>query len=279
MKAPVNKIINMSFIDGPGCRISIFLQGCNMECIYCHNPETQNICFSCKECIDVCKAGALTFEGKIKYDKNKCINCDECIGLCKKFASPKITYYDTTELFNYINKYKNLIDGITFSGGECTIYSDFIVEFADIIHEKTNLNIFVDTNGNVKEKDIDKLIEHVDGFMFDLKAFKGDTHIKVTGIESNIVFNNINKCAKTEKLYEIRTVLIENINDDWDTFIDEVEYIKNLNGYTKFKLIPFRQYGVKGELSNFRDYPKEKYMKYHEKAKEVLKERMINPII
>ncbi|MCU9808168.1 4Fe-4S cluster-binding domain-containing protein [Paraclostridium sp. AKS46] len=136
MKAPVNKIINMSFIDGPGCRISIFLQGCNMECIYCHNPETQNICFSCKECIDVCKAGALTFEGKIKYDKNKCINCDECIGVCKKFASPKITYYDTTELFNYINKYKNLIDGITFSGGECTIYSDFIVEFADIIHEK-----------------------------------------------------------------------------------------------------------------------------------------------
>ncbi|UAG17331.1 YjjW family glycine radical enzyme activase [Paraclostridium bifermentans] len=269
----------MSFIDGPGCRISIFLQGCNMECIYCHNPETQNICFSCKECIDVCKAGALTFEGKIKYDKNKCINCDECIGVCKKFASPKITYYDTTELFNYINKYKNLIDGITFSGGECTIYSDFIIEFADIIHEKTNLNVFVDTNGNVKEKDIDKLIERVDGFMFDLKAFKGDTHIKVTGIESNIVFNNINKCAKTEKLYEIRTVLIENINDDWDTFIDEVEYIKNLNGYTKFKLIPFRQYGVKGELSNFRDYPKEKYMKYHEKAKEVLKERMINPII
>ncbi|WGX75491.1 YjjW family glycine radical enzyme activase [Paraclostridium bifermentans] len=279
MKASVNKIINMSFIDGPGCRISIFLQGCNMECIYCHNPETQNICLSCKECIDVCKAGAFTFEGKIKYDKSKCINCDECIGVCKKFASPKITYYDTTELFNYINKYKNLIDGITFSGGECTIYSDFIVEFADIIHEKTNLNVFVDTNGNVKEKDIDKLIENVDGFMFDLKAFKGDTHIKVTGIENNIVFNNINKCAKTEKLYEIRTVLIENINDDWETFIDEVEYIKNLNGYTKFKLIPFRQYGVKGELSNFRDYPKEKYMKYHEKAKEVLKERMINPII
>lgn len=279
MKAPVNKIINMSFIDGPGCRISIFLQGRNMECIYCHNPETQNICFSCKECIDVCKAGALTFEEKIKYDKNKCINCDECIGVCKKFASPKITYYDTTELFNYINKYKNLIDGITFSGGECTIYSDFIVEFADIIHEKTNLSVFVDTNGNVKEKDIDKLIEHVDGFMFDLKAFKEDAHIKVTGIESNIVFNNINKCAKTKKLYEIRTVLIENINDDWDTFIDEVEYIKNLNGYTKFKLIPFRKYGVKGELSNFRDYPKEKYMKYHEKAKEVLKARMINPII
>ncbi|MDU6250047.1 MAG: 4Fe-4S cluster-binding domain-containing protein, partial [Paeniclostridium sordellii] len=42
MQAPINKIINMSFIDGPGSRISIFFQGCNMKCIYCHNPETQN---------------------------------------------------------------------------------------------------------------------------------------------------------------------------------------------------------------------------------------------
>ena len=279
MKAPVNKIINMSFIDGPGCRISIFLQGCNMKCIYCHNPETQNICTSCKKCLEVCKVGALKFDNKINYDKDKCINCDDCIGVCKNYASPKITYYTPNELFDYINKYKNLIDGITFSGGECTLHSDFIIEFTKIIHEKTSLNVFVDTNGYIGENDIDNLIECVDGFMFDLKAFEDNTHLKVTGVENNLVLSNINKCSKTSKLYEIRTVLIENINDDENIFLKEIGYIKDLNNYTKFKLIPFRSYGVKGELSNFRDYPKEKYINYYEKAKEVLKERMLNPII
>ncbi|WP_373601180.1 YjjW family glycine radical enzyme activase [Paraclostridium bifermentans] len=279
MKAPINKIINMSFIDGPGCRISIFLQGCNMKCIYCHNPETQNLCQNCGKCLNVCKVGALNLNDNIIYDKDKCVNCDECINICENLASPKIIYYTPEELFDYVVKYKALIDGVTFSGGECTMYSNFIIEFTKIIHEKTNLNVFVDTNGNTDEEDIDNLINEVDGFMFDLKAFENDTHIKVTGIKNDIVFRNIEKCSDFNKLYEIRTVLLENINDEESVLYKELEYIKKLNSYTKFKLIPFRNYGVKGELAKFRDYPKEKYNNYYEKAKEVLKERMLNPII
>jgi len=40
-KAPVRKIIGQSTVDGPGNRTSVFLQGCNIKCAYCHNPETQ----------------------------------------------------------------------------------------------------------------------------------------------------------------------------------------------------------------------------------------------
>ncbi|MEG2786712.1 MAG: YjjW family glycine radical enzyme activase [Romboutsia sp.] len=279
MKAPVNKIINMSFIDGPGCRISIFLQGCNMKCIYCHNPETQNICKSCKKCLNTCKVGAIKFEDTIIYDKDKCMNCDECINVCNNYSSPKITYYTPKQLFDYVSKYKSLIDGVTFSGGECTLYSNFIIEFTKIVHKETNLNVFIDTNGNINKKDADNLLKSVDGFMFDLKAFENNIHKKVTAIEIDVVLENIKKCSESNKLYEIRTVLIEDINDNEKIFHSELEYILNLNQYTKFKLIPFRNYGVKGELSNFRDYPKEKYNKYYQKAKEVLKERMLNPTI
>lgn len=279
MKAPVNKIINMSFIDGPGCRISVFLQGCNMKCIYCHNPETQNTCFSCKKCINVCKANALSFDSKVVYDKYKCVNCDECISVCDKYASPKITYYTPDELFNYINKYKNFIDGVTFSGGECTLYSDFIVEFSKIVHKNTDLTVFVDTNGYIEKDKLNKLIEEVDNFMFDLKAFESDTHKFVTKVDNDIIFENLKICSDANKLYEIRTVLIEDINDNESIFENEINYIRNLNEYTKFKLIPFRQYGVKGELSRKNDYPKEKYIKYYSKAKETLKDRLHNPII
>ena len=42
MKARVNKIIPFSSVDGPGNRTAIFLQGCNINCLYCHNPETRD---------------------------------------------------------------------------------------------------------------------------------------------------------------------------------------------------------------------------------------------
>lgn len=40
MKLPVHRIIPFSNVEGIGNRCSIFLQGCNINCLYCHNPET-----------------------------------------------------------------------------------------------------------------------------------------------------------------------------------------------------------------------------------------------
>ena len=59
---PVNKIISFSAVDGPGNRTSVFLQGCNFNCRYCHNPETRALCIACGDCVPLCPAGALTLE-------------------------------------------------------------------------------------------------------------------------------------------------------------------------------------------------------------------------
>lgn len=52
---PVNRILEYSLVDGPGNRTVIFLQGCNIACHYCHNPETQKICLNCGVCIEVAR--------------------------------------------------------------------------------------------------------------------------------------------------------------------------------------------------------------------------------
>ena len=57
--APVNKIIPFSCVDGFGNRTAIFLQGCNQDCLYCHNPETIHLCKNCGACVKTCPAGAL----------------------------------------------------------------------------------------------------------------------------------------------------------------------------------------------------------------------------
>ena len=65
-KAPVNKIIPSSVVDGPGNRTAIFFQSCNFNCRYCHNPETINMCISCGACVETCPVQALSFkDGKV----------------------------------------------------------------------------------------------------------------------------------------------------------------------------------------------------------------------
>ena len=84
MKAVVNRIIPFSSVDGPGNRTAIFLQGCNINCKYCHNPETRKMCVQCGTCVKNCPAGAIS--GKIKHpyhiDNDICIKCGACKDNC-----------------------------------------------------------------------------------------------------------------------------------------------------------------------------------------------------
>ena len=63
VKAVVNRIIPFSSVDGPGNRTAVFLQGCNINCKYCHNPETRGLCQNCGVCVEQCPEGALSAEG------------------------------------------------------------------------------------------------------------------------------------------------------------------------------------------------------------------------
>ena len=91
MRAPVNRIVPFSSVDGPGNRTAVFLQGCNFNCRYCHNPETIRVCTRCGACVSVCPAGALRIEdGEVRYDWAKCKMCDACIHSCPHSSCPRI---------------------------------------------------------------------------------------------------------------------------------------------------------------------------------------------
>ncbi len=71
----INSIQTMGLVDGPGIRVVIFMQGCPLRCIFCHNPETwlknKNKCLTSKQIVDevrkyrpyIEKDGGVTFSG------------------------------------------------------------------------------------------------------------------------------------------------------------------------------------------------------------------------
>ena len=88
-----------------GNRMSIFFQGCNYNCLYCHNPETINKCVSCEKCIDFCPTKALSSVNfKVVWDKKKCIDCGMCTKVCPRNSSPKVEELSVLDLVLEIKK-------------------------------------------------------------------------------------------------------------------------------------------------------------------------------
>lgn len=244
----VNKIIPFSNVDGEGNRMAIFLQGCNYNCLYCHNPETINRCVNCGECVSVCEYGALTMvNGKVEYNIDKCVNCDCCVAICKRNSSPKITKITASELLEKIEKVKYFISGITVSGGECTLQRDFLKElFTEV--KKLGLTTFIDTNGSIPIYEDKELLEVTDKTMIDLKAFKPEENKILTGMINDTVIENIKELGKLDKIYEIRTVVVPGVLDNKYTVDMGSKLLAEINPNIQYKLIKYRPMGVRKEL-------------------------------
>ena len=251
--ALINKIINFSSVDGIGNRTSIFLQGCNFNCKYCHNPETINVCNNCGECVSYCKSKSLSIVNKkVVYDIKKCIGCDACIKICKFNASPRIVLMTPREVFERIKKNFSYIRGITVSGGECTLYRDFILNLLKLIHNE-NKTIYLDSNGSYDFSLDDEFLENIDGVMLDVKAYDENEHKKLTSMTNEIVLKNLDYLSKNKKLIEVRTVVILDEFDYKNTVEFVSKKLKNNNSLnTRYRIIKFRENGVRNEYKNFK---------------------------
>lgn len=197
---PVHKIIPFSNVDGPGNRTAIFVQGCNLNCVYCHNPET--------------------------------------IALpCNSESYKEMTI---EELLKEILNYKPYIKGITVSGGEATLYKEYLtVLFKEL--KNHDLSCYIDTNLIFDWKDQEPLIEVTDGYIVDIKAY-GNMQ-KLTSRSHNQDLSLLKILLAEKKVVEVRTVCIEQYMDLENTIKKTAEILKN---YPKveYKLIRVHHRGL-----------------------------------
>ena len=270
MKAVVNRIIPFSSVDGPGNRTAIFFQGCNIDCKYCHNPETRKLCVQCKTCVKQCPVGALSvgMDGRVAFDPSKCVQCDTCIHVCPHDSSPRTCEMTPTEVYARVKKQIPFIRGISVSGGECMLWPDFLTELFCLARQD-GLGTLIDSNGTIPFEQYPELMELSDGVMLDIKAFEASEH--------KMVLQNADYLARIGKLYEVRAVIVPDLYDTEKSIRQMGDFLAPylVYGDIRIKVIAYRPMGVRKAYSHFQ-VPDQSYLSY---LADILKEKGFQNII
>jgi len=260
-RGAVARILPRSAVDGPGNRAVVFMQGCDFDCCYCHNPETRARCVHCGECVPACPAGALSsrpaagpdrpFGITVAWDAARCVDCGACVAACRRDSSPKAVTMSAAEVLASLGRQRAFLSGLTVSGGECALQPAFL-ESLLVASRAAGLPGLVDTNGSTDYRELPGVVEAAEGFMLDVKAWDEAEHRALTGASNRAVITNLRFLAAAGKLYELRTVVVPGRFDAERTVREVSRILVTLGSAARYKLIRFRPQGVR---ARWRDLP------------------------
>jgi len=247
-----------SLDDGPGIRTTVFLKGCPLSCIWCHNPESWSpelqiafypeLCIGCKECIAVCPEGATDMTLRERINRERCKGCCDCAGVCPSTALKAVgKYYPPDELVNYLLKnrsfYQTSGGGVTFSGGEPTLHMDYLREVTAMLKD-IGVHIAIQTTGffDIEEFRV-KVLPYTDLIFFDLKLIDSVKHRTYTGIDNHIILSNFIALAlEVHDRLVPRTPLVPGITATGSNLKEIGVFLRDL-GYEKSTLLPYNPAG------------------------------------
>ncbi len=245
-----------SYVDGPGVRTVVFFKGCNLNCAWCHNPESKsslpqilfyrNRCADCGRCNAICPEKAIlpTHE----TDHAICLRCGKCDVFCPENAR-SLCGRDATadEIVRDLLRDKAYFDasdgGVTFSGGECMLQIDGLDEVLRKCNDE-KIHTAVDTAGNVPWEYFERILPITDLFLYDIKHIDDEKHQIGTGVSNRFILDNL---AKLLTLYPkkvlIRVPVIPGFNDDRTSLCGIGSWLTEFPKPVGVELLPYHSMG------------------------------------
>jgi pyruvate formate lyase activating enzyme len=207
--------------DGPGIRTTVFFKGCPLECVWCHNPEgikpepelycQAEKCINCGDCVANCPLEAISLGDHIDIDRASCDVCGKCADQCLSGAlSIKGRYYPARELMDILLKDKRFFDhsggGVTFSGGEPTLYPDYLKSVIDFLKD-CNVHVAIQTCGHFDWSLFQRnLLSGIDLIYFDLKCIDPHLHQQWTGRSNRRILDNFSRLVNVAQHKVVCTI-------------------------------------------------------------------------
>jgi len=264
-----------SIHDGPGIRTTVFLKGCSLGCLWCHNPESvaagpelmhwPGRCVRCHACVAACPNGAIAKDaaGAIMIDRHKCDVCGQCAEACLYDATQVVgREMSVGEVMDEVEKdrifYEQSGGGVTLSGGDPAVQAAFAEALLDACRER-GLRTAVDTAGLTRNGALDRLAAKSDLILFDLKLMDDARHRELTGVSNAPILNNLERLAAAGREIWGRIPLIRGVNDGDDNVRRTIAFLRRLKTVRRISLLPYHAGGLNkalriGKGAHFRNF-------------------------
>ena len=211
MVGKIFQIQRFSLYDGPGVRTVVFLKGCPLRCIWCHNPEGSSAkrqlmynpsrCIGCMDCVTVCPNGCHSSRAEVhSLDRTRCVDCGACADQCcsgaLSLAGKEMTPEAVMEqVLRDQGIYQRTGGGLTLSGGEPFAQPDLAIRLLQLA-KHAQIHTAVETSGYCAAQTIREAAKYTDLFLYDYKVTDPALHQKFCGVSNEIILSNL-KCLDT----------------------------------------------------------------------------------